>query len=308
MTPILTRPTGIGSNKSIEDLLRRRFGSLAPQPVPTLQNPRSVEIRERNQAIEAARAEYEAMTPAQLQNEIEKARREDAEIREAKAAEEEQSMFFHKPYADADFKYWGKMPLWTLEEAVALSLGKDPGVVNWSSVNGSDGGYILASLQKSPFRAEYGRRRELAGRAAAAYELSDPVKPEAFLTWSLKMFDSLPAGLIEQVRAMGKRVGDLNASTKRIAELEAELAAFRNATPAAPAEDADKPLDRRERTTLLTIIGALAAEAGIDLTRHNKAGEALAAKLDEMNVKLNGRTIGDHLRAVREAMDSRQVK
>lgn len=67
---------------------------------------------------------------------------------------------------------------------------------------------------------------------------------------------------------------------------------------------ADKPLDARERTTLLCIIGALAEHAKLDLAQPMKAGEAVAAMMPD--VKLSGRTIGEHLKAVREAMDSRK--
>jgi hypothetical protein len=80
-----------------------------------------------------------------------------------------------------------------------------------------------------------------------------------------------------------------------------------NAIGKAPAVT-DKPLDTRERTTLLTIIGALAGVANLDLSQHNKAGDTVAAMLAVEGVKLSGRTIGEHLKAVREAMDSRKVK
>ncbi|MBQ4853748.1 hypothetical protein IMW82_03515 [Rhodanobacter sp. B2A1Ga4] len=165
------------------------------------------------------------MTLAQLQDEIEKARQEDIEAMKAKAVEEERSLFFNQPHAVADLSYWGKMALWTLEEAIALSLGKSPNVVNWSAVNGDGDSHIRVSLRDSPFRREYARRRQLTSRAAAAYELSDPIKPEAFLSWSLNTFDSVPAELIEQVRAMGKRIADLHVLTERVAELEAQLSA-----------------------------------------------------------------------------------
>ena len=69
-----------------------------------------------------------------------------------------------------------------------------------------------------------------------------------------------------------------------------------------------KPLDTRERTTLLAIIGALADATKLDLTQHMKAGDAVSAMLDVKGVKVSGRAIGEHLKAVREAMDSRKVK
>ena len=67
----------------------------------------------------------------------------------------------------------------------------------------------------------------------------------------------------------------------------------------------EKALDTRERTTLLVIIGALAEAAKIDLTQHHKAGEAVACMLQAKGVKLSGRAIGEHLKAVRMALESR---
>lgn len=66
----------------------------------------------------------------------------------------------------------------------------------------------------------------------------------------------------------------------------------------------DKPLDARERTTLLCIIGALAEHAKLDLSQPMKTGDAIAAMMPD--VGLSGRTIGEHLKAVREAMESRK--
>ena len=213
---------------------------------------------------------------AQLQDEIDKARREDVEAMEAKAVEEERALFFNQPHAVADLSYWGKMALWTLDEAIALSLGKSPNVVNWSAVNGEGDSYIRTSLRASPFRREYARRRQLTSRAAAAYELSDPIKPEAFLTWSLNTFDAVPAELIEQVRAMGKRIADLHVLTERVAELEAQLAAHGKATTAM---DLDKPLDARERTTLMRIIRALEVMASLP---NRGAASSVQKQLEEI--------------------------
>lgn len=88
----------------------------------------------------------------------------------------------------------------------------------------------------------------------------------------------------------------------RVDDVRALKAARMNPTPAiAP----DKPLDERTRTTLLCIIGALAIDAELDLSQPYKAGEQVAAMLPG-DVKLTARTIGDHLKAVQPAMDSRK--
>ena len=71
--------------------------------------------------------------------------------------------------------------------------------------------------------------------------------------------------------------------------------------------DADKPIDTRARATLLVIIGALAEYAKVDLSKHHKAGVAVAAMLAAKGVKTSSRTIGEHLKAVRAAMDRRKT-
>ncbi len=64
-----------------------------------------------------------------------------------------------------------------------------------------------------------------------------------------------------------------------------------------------KPLGTRERDTLLCIIGALARQAGLDLSQPMKAGDTVAAMAPELS--MTGRTIGEHLKRVGPAMDGR---
>ena len=64
---------------------------------------------------------------------------------------EEQSRSFNQPNAKADFEYWAKFPLWTLDEAVALTLGKDPRVVTWSKIE--------EHAETSPFAAQFDNPR-----------------------------------------------------------------------------------------------------------------------------------------------------
>jgi len=69
---------------------------------------------------------------------------------------------------------------------------------------------------------------------------------------------------------------------------------------------ASNKLDARERKTLLCIIGALAKEAKLDLSEPYKAAEAVAKMLPG-DVKLKPRSIGDHLKEVPEALESRRT-
>ena len=60
--------------------------------------------------------------------EIEK--KAEAQAIRAQAAEEEAKRPYNRPDAVADIAHWGKLDYWSLDEAVALSLGRDPRVVN----------------------------------------------------------------------------------------------------------------------------------------------------------------------------------
>ena len=76
---------------------------------------------------------------------------------------EENERLFNQPRADMDVTHWSRMSYWTLDEAVALSLGKDPRVVKWDRVK--------SLVHSSPFASEFGARREIAIRAIEAKRL-----------------------------------------------------------------------------------------------------------------------------------------
>lgn len=106
--------------------------------------------------------------------------------------EDDQRRFFNTPNAEADFDYWSKMPHWTLDEALALSFGKNPKIVNWAKLE-----KILSYT--SPFVQEYARIKELASRAMQWQQLFDPVMPRIFVNWVKKNSIKFPENLAEKV-------------------------------------------------------------------------------------------------------------
>jgi hypothetical protein len=66
---------------------------------------------------------------------------------------EENQRFFNQSRADVDVSHWSRMSYWTLDEAVALSLGKDQGL--------SNGTELGASFIRRPLRANSGRGAKL---------------------------------------------------------------------------------------------------------------------------------------------------
>jgi hypothetical protein len=67
----------------------------------------------------------------------------------------------------------------------------------------------------------------------------------------------------------------------------------------------EKPIERRERTTLLVIIAALAKLAKIDVAKPSSAAAAIESQTTLMGARVAARTIENHLRRISEALESR---
>jgi hypothetical protein len=86
----------------------------------------------------------------------------------------------------------------------------------------------------------------------------------------------------------------------RTSELE-RLAGTLNGRALVP----DKPLERRERTTLLVVIAALAKIAKLDIAKPSSAAAAIETQTALMGARVAARTIEEHLKRVGEALDAR---
>lgn len=115
----------------------------------------------------------------------------DAEKAEFLAAEQDNDLyrFFNEPHALADFDYWLRIDFWTAQEAVALSLGKAPEIVNRASLK-----KITAT---SPFKREF-YRRHLAVRRLLEAD-TKPLTPSRFITWATALEIDLPNRMLELI-------------------------------------------------------------------------------------------------------------
>jgi hypothetical protein len=73
-----------------------------------------------------------------------------------------------------------------------------------------------------------------------------------------------------------------------------------------PDQTAERPLERRERTTLLVIIAALADLAKVDVTKPAKAGAIIESKTALLGAEVSSRTIQNHLKLIPEALGHRE--
>lgn len=187
----------------IEYLLLCRFPHLRVYEDGTKELLATMSLAKKSElAIEVGsyRSELSALTDSELESRVEGARPvEDERIRRKFVYEEEQRPF-NQPHGQADFDYWSKMSYWTIDEAVALSLGRNPAVASWKSVEGL--------LWKSAFAREFSARREVVMRAKTMGQLWEQTTPSTFLAWAGRMNVSVPAELVEPVSALGVQIAD----------------------------------------------------------------------------------------------------
>lgn len=133
---------------------------------------------------------------------------------------EEASQFYNQPEADADFEAWARTPFWSITEAVALSFGKDPEVVNWRTVQ--------AIETASEFAKQFKARHRIFYRAALAKVLGEAMSPRMFLGWTEWTRFNIPQALVAAIQqfSLGVNVSDQMDETNLplLAQKEAEIA------------------------------------------------------------------------------------
>ena len=143
--------------------------------------------------LQAARAELLALPEGQLHRLIAASKvREDQAAQQLRARQEaakNAARFFNKPEAVARFQVWCKAGFWTVDEASALLLGRDPHTVNPDSLARELGESTgLLGWGGRPERTEFHRRfddlRLMLGRAEG---LSRPeLKPAEVAAWAMR--------------------------------------------------------------------------------------------------------------------------
>jgi hypothetical protein len=192
--------------------------------------------------------------------------------------EQDHNLFFNKSDAKADFDFWSKAAHWTLNEAIALTFGKDPRVVTCDRVEDM-------KFCESPFVEKFIELRDLTDRAKTGKKLFDPVLPGNYIAWARQNDIPFPLELADMVVARGndipnwkkayddllaqkeeysrqvkllleKRDKDEKLLEDRIVQLELDLANSQKQNT----KTTEKSLSTRERETLLNIIIGISSE------------------------------------------------
>lgn len=204
--------------------------------------------------------------------------------------------WFSNPGCAADFDYWCKASFWTLEEAMALTLGKEPRLVTSDSVK--------AEERFSPFVQEFKQRLELGRRAEIAGQLPPLFNSLTFIVWAKHIDLSCPPEMEALITpSSGSRV-DWKAKYEEEAAAHAiakkELEAREVITKGAGV----RPVSPKERESLLKLVIGMAVEKfGYDpKASKSPTTERIATALRTQGIPLDEDTIRKYLQEGREML------
>lgn len=210
-------------------------------------------------------------------------------IESQELTEFEARQWFNGPDCRADLEYWSKASGWSLEEGMALSLGKDPRKVTWDGVK--------SERRNSPFVQEYEKRLELGRRAVIVGNLGKWTNALNFMIWLRHIGLSYPPELeVIIVRASGERV-DWKA---RYDEETAAHAQCRNELQAQIAKVeglAEKRGWQRERESLLKLAIGMAVRgySYVPTANKNAAVKEIADDLQFVGLIMDEDTVRKYL-------------
>jgi hypothetical protein len=233
-----------------------------------LEKPNTGDNPERLARIEAFRAfkaELEKISLEELDRRYLEHLRLQQEMTEQAARRNDEMAYFSRPEATADFAVWCALENWTIDEATALLLGKDPMKVGWSNICKID--------RRSIFAATYGDLRTRLLRASQDGRFSDPDKWRKFVKWAHEIGRNLPSGL--------------------------------NTIPTdSISQDPEVPEGKRKSSLLKLILGMAMVQYGYEPNAaKNAATTKIVNDLTDLELKIDPQTVLTILREATESLD-----
>lgn len=179
--------------------------------------------------------------------------------------------------AQSTLKFWANLSRWTLEEAVALTLNRDPKRFIDPAVG-------KGLLEKDPKVEHYHYVQEHIKRAVQAGELTDPVQPGVYVAWAQKRDLGFPEALAKLVPAA---VADnQNAPTK----------------PVKKPADKNQTALMRERNTLLKLFFCAAVDGyGYDpKAERSPTAKEMESAFERLGIRISDDTIRKYLNEAKE--------
>ena len=111
------------------------------------------------------------------------------------AAWDKEALYNAPEATKPDFSRWRQRSHWFLEQAVVLSLGRDPDAVNPTAVKALRRKALEELGQTTDFLSKYFDRMKHLEKAIAAKHLKDPLTPNEFIKWAQARDLKLPSEL-----------------------------------------------------------------------------------------------------------------
>lgn len=207
--------------------------------------------------------------------------------------------------SEVDLNYWCRMSQWKIEEALLLSIGKDP------EENKNDFGVPLTTiLYDQPDVRHYGEIKKVVIRAIESGELTDPISPIEYVKWSKKYIVNFPEDLAEVVFAIAEET-DWEA---KYLELENQFAEYRKENSKNSEEVENKSVEEntlpqkilstRERNTLLKLVIGIAIEQyAYDPNKsRNEAASQISSDLVRHKISIDPDTIRKYFKQAIEVL------
>jgi hypothetical protein len=261
------KPTPSGTTSLVDELTKRLFPAKATvlARAELLTNARRSQAAAYIEECKAFEEELRFLSESALIALFEDEMEHDRQLQSEKARDEEKNRFFHDRSARADYRHWIGRETWTVDQATALLLGKNPDVVDWRSIN--------PLVYKSPFAQRYEMLRKDIAAARQAGQIRPPDSPTGFIRYAKAAGFVLPADL--QSVLVARQNPQEPAAPEADDRNDSGLTTFRqlieqnrkrpSAEPeAAPPEAAPAPAERaiaamrQEREVLLRMLGAIA--------------------------------------------------
>ncbi|MDZ4150748.1 hypothetical protein [Methylicorpusculum sp.] len=271
---------------AIDFLTNRKFGLVASivNGLGSLPNNERNVLSEQKAKIEEFKATLRNMDKNELLTLHKRSLAIEAEQALQRTLQEERDRFYNQPAANADYVHWSKAAHWTVDEAVALSFGKDPDFVTWKKIE--------PLKEKSAFAKAFSKRRDLALRATRWKKFHDLIPPVTFVSWAKEIKIDLPQELICEVEKIGGLCINWH---EQYQKLKAEIAANKITS---------KPESTRKSENLLQALTSVAVDAyGYDpQSAKSTAPQDIADALAKRGKKVDPKTIRTWLKEGNELL------
>lgn len=271
---------------AITYFVNKKFGIVATimPALAKLQKSQNIEAETPSEVIEIEnyKKSLREIEPAELENRYNQAIAMDITQAKQNAINEENLRFYNLQSANADFVHWSKAAHWSLDEAIALSFGKEPEIVTWKKIE--------PLKDKTAFAKAYAKRRDLALRATRWKKFGDTIPPVIFISWTKEVHIELPNALIEEVTKVGGVAINWHGQYLKVKAERDELAS--------KPENKQKSESTRKTENVLQAFAGIAIDAyGYEpKSAKSTAPQDIAVALSKLGKKVDQKTIRNWLK------------